>query len=206
MGRQQRGGGRRRVNAAPAAAAAMDWSGFYLGGHLGGGRSNDGWSNPFGPTPAPMGLVNVGGFGDPIHAGGPLGGAQIDYKLQNGQWVLGVEADVSAADLRGENTCFSGIGGMNCQRVVNSLGVIAGQVGHALDRSLAYAKGGGAWTHTTYNLIGDTVYPGHRQHALDLGVGRRRRHRIRAYRALDHATRIRPYRVSGANSASRRSP
>ena len=154
----------RRVNAAPAPAAAMDWSGFYLGGHLGGGRSNDGWSDPFGPTPAPLGSVNVAGFGDTIHAGGPLGGGQIGFNLQSGQWVFGVAADASAADLRGENTCFSGIGGINCQRVVNAFGAITGRVGYAFDRSLAYAKGGAAWTRTTYELNGNTG-------ALTLGSG-----------------------------------
>jgi opacity protein-like surface antigen len=151
-----------RLNA--ASAPAMDWSGFYLGGHLGGGWSNDGWSDPFGPTPAPLGSVNVAGFGDAIHAGGPLGGGQIGFNLQSGQWVFGVAADASAADLRGENTCFSGIGGINCQRIVNALGTITGRVGYAFNRSLAYAKGGAAWTRTTYELNGNTG-------ALTLGTG-----------------------------------
>ena len=154
--------GTTRVNAAPA--VAMDWSGFYLGGHLGGGRSNDSWSDPFGPTPAPLGSVNVAGFGDAIHAGGPLGGGQIGFNLQSGRWVFGVAADASAADLRGENTCFSGLGGTNCQRVVNALGAVTGRVGYAFDRSLAYAKGGAAWTRTTYEPNGNTG-------ALTLGSG-----------------------------------
>src|SRR4051794_15442933 len=100
----------RRVNAA-SAAAAMDWSGFYLGGHLGGGWSNDGWSDPFGPTPAPLGSVNVAGFGDAIHAGGPLGGGQIGFNLQKGQWGVGLAAGPRAAGFRGGNTLFSGVGG-----------------------------------------------------------------------------------------------
>lgn len=144
--------------------AAMNWTGFYIGGHLGGGWSDDHWSDPFGSTVGAGGFVNVAGFGDQTRATGPLGGGQIGANWQTGPWVLGVQADASAADMRGENTCFSGLGGVNCQHTVNSLGTITGRVGYAWDRSLAYVKGGGAWTDTTYNLLGDT-------NALALGTG-----------------------------------
>jgi opacity protein-like surface antigen len=146
------------------AAAPMNWAGFYIGGHLGGGWSNDRWSDPFGPTPGTFGAINFAGFGDRTHATGPLGGGQIGFNLQTGSWVLGIEADASAADLRGENTCFSGLVGLNCQRVVEALGSVTGRVGFAWDRSLAYVKGGGAWTNTTYNLNGVT-------NVLTLGSG-----------------------------------
>jgi opacity protein-like surface antigen len=62
--------------------------------------------------------------------------------------------------LRGDNTCFSGLGGVNCQHIANSLGGIGGRVGYAWDRSLVYVKGGGAWTNTTYNLLGGTASTG----------------------------------------------
>ena len=149
---------------APVVAAAMNWTGFYVGAHLGGGWSNDRWSDPFGSTPAGGGFFNVAGFGDTTHATGPLGGGQIGFNLQSGQWVFGVEANASAVDLRGENTCFSGLGGINCERIVNALGTITGRVGYAWDRSLAYVKGGSAWTDTTYNLNGNTG-------VLTLGTG-----------------------------------
>jgi opacity protein-like surface antigen len=145
-------------------AAAMNWTGFHIGAHLGGGWSNDRWSDPFGSTPAGGGFFNVAGFGDAAHATGPLGGGQIGFNLQSGQWVFGVEADASAADLRGENTCFSGLGGINCERIVNALGTITSRLGYAWDRSLAYVKGGGAWTDTTYTLNANT-------NALTLGTG-----------------------------------
>jgi opacity protein-like surface antigen/outer membrane protease len=146
------------------AAAAMNWTGIYIGAHLGGGWSNDRWSDPFGSTPGAFGFFNVAGFGDTTHATGPLGGGQIGYNVQSGQWVLGVEADASVADLRGENTCFSGLVGLNCQRIVDALGTVAGRLGYAWDRSLAYVKGGGAWINSTYNINGNTS-------VLTLGTG-----------------------------------
>jgi opacity protein-like surface antigen len=136
---------------APYRAAPMNWTGFYVGGHLGGGWSRDRWSDPF-PTAA----GNIAGFGDFTRANGPLAGGQIGADVQFGAWVLGVQADYAWADLHGENTCFSGLGGVNCQRVVNNLGTATVRVGYAWDRALAYVKGGGAWVGTTYDINANT--------------------------------------------------
>ena len=159
-------GGPAVANAMPVKAGIppMNWTGFYVGGHLGGGWGDDHWRDPFGSSPSGFGGINIAGFGDTTHATGPLAGGQIGLNWQTGHVVLGAETDASWADIRGENTCFSGIGGVNCQRVVNSLGSVTGRVGYAWDRSLAYAKGGGAWTNTTYNILGNT-------NAMSLGVG-----------------------------------
>jgi opacity protein-like surface antigen len=145
------------------AEAPANWTGLYVGGHLGGGFSNANWADPFGPTSI-GGNVNFAGFGDTTHAAGPLAGAQIGANWQTGHWVIGAEAGADWADLRGENTCFSGLGGINCQQVINSVFDLAARGGLAWDRSLIFAKAGGAWTSTHYNLYGDTFY-------LSLGTG-----------------------------------
>lgn len=150
---------------APAAPSRpMNWTGFYAGGHFGGGWSDAQWSDPFGSTAGAFGSVNVAGFGDHTHATGALGGGEIGADLQLGPWLLGVAADASAANMHGENTCFSGLGGIDCQHNVNALGTITGRAGYAWDRSLAYVKGGAAWSATNFNLFGNTL-------ALALGSG-----------------------------------
>src|SRR5437016_3163482 len=53
-------------------ATIYDWTGFYAGGHVGGGWVDNGDSS----------------F---------LGGGQVGFNFQAGPWVYGVEADVSAA-------------------------------------------------------------------------------------------------------------
>lgn len=133
----------------------VNWRGFYIGGYLGGGWGDDNWSDPFGPT-EDTGFINVARVGDSTHATGPLGGVQIGYDWQKDTLVLGIGVDASAANIRGENTCFSGLGGINCERIVNTLGTITGKFGYALDRSLFYGKAGGAWTNTSYRLNGFT--------------------------------------------------
>lgn len=152
------------IKAPVLAAGPMNWTGFYVGGHMGGGYSDDNWSDPFGSTVGAGGFTNVAGFGDTTHATGPLGGGQIGADWQIGPAVLGIQADASAANLRGENTCFSGLGGVNCQHTVNALGTMTGRIGYAFSRSLVYAKGGGAWTATAYDLLANTS-------ALALGAG-----------------------------------
>jgi opacity protein-like surface antigen len=146
----------------------VNWSGFYIGAHVGGGFGDDRWSDRFGtnfilPPGFPL-TANIAGFGDTTHASGPLAGAQAGFNYQVGQFVYGLEIDGSWADLRGENTCFSGLGGVNCQRIVNALATFAGRLGYAWDRSLLYVKGGGAWSNTTYNINANT-------NAILLGTG-----------------------------------
>ena len=117
-----------------------------------------------------VGADNTAAFGDTIHATGPLAGGQVGFDWQRGQWVFGVGADGSWVDLQGDNTCFSGLGGINCQRIVNSLATVTGRLGYAWGGALAYVKAGGGWTNTTYNLLGNT-------NALALGVGSTRQTR-----------------------------
>lgn len=133
------------------------WSGLSLAGYLGGAWGNDQWSDPFISTPDPtFPLLNVSGFGDSIHATGPVGGVEVNYDWQRGGWVFGLGLDAAKTDIRGENTCFSGIGGVNCQRIVNSLATVTGRVGTTWEHSLFYAKAGGASAYTTFNLNGNT--------------------------------------------------
>jgi opacity protein-like surface antigen len=145
------------------AGAPTNWTGIFAGGHLGGGWSDAHWSDPF-PSTKVGPETNIAGFGDSTHATGPLAGGQVGANWQTGHWVVGLEAEGDWAGLRGENTCFSGLGGINCQHIVASLFDLAGRGGFAWDRSLLYAKAGGAWASTRYNLYGDT-------NALALGVG-----------------------------------
>ena len=147
---------RTNTDAAAFTRAPMDWNGLYVGGHLGGGWSTAAWADPFGATNSPDGSLNFPGFGDNTKAHGPLGGGQVGANWQFGSWVYGIEGDASYTTMRGDNTCFSGIGGINCEHVVNVLATLAGRIGFAWDRSLFYLKGGGAWTNTSYNLDGDT--------------------------------------------------
>ncbi|TGQ79438.1 porin family protein, partial [Mesorhizobium sp. M2D.F.Ca.ET.206.01.1.1] len=73
-----------------------DWSGVYVGGHLGYG---------FGSTDATYNLPNtptIRGTQD-YDTDGFLGGVQIGYNYQVNSAVLGIEADISGADIKGHS-------------------------------------------------------------------------------------------------------
>jgi outer membrane immunogenic protein len=91
-----------------------------------------------------------GPFDDGSHtADGVIGGGQIGFNWQAGPWVLGVEGQVSWADLTGEH-----VANFRRSTKVNYLGSVAGRIGYAWDRWLLfYAKGGWAFAHDKHELI-----------------------------------------------------
>src|SRR5579871_4074955 len=90
--------------AAPAAVAPVpgyDWSGIYVGAHIGGGWATNDISDP--------GLGFIGTLlGVPVvqttDSSGILGGVQGGWNYQFGRFVLGTELDFSWADVNGTST------------------------------------------------------------------------------------------------------
>ena len=60
-----------------------NWSGFYVGGHIGGGFADSSWSDPF------------TGANNTFNKLGFLGGGQVGANIQFNALVLGVEGDFS---------------------------------------------------------------------------------------------------------------
>ena len=120
-----------------------DWTGFYLGGQLGGAWSTIDWTqananyfNTLGPTV----VGNKSGF----DAGGVEGGILGGYNHQIGHWVLGLELAATATDLSQMRASpfFPALDRFSTE--VNWLATVAGRVGYAWDRWLVYGRGG--WT------------------------------------------------------------
>jgi outer membrane immunogenic protein len=123
------------VRTTAAIAPVGDWTGFYIGGHVGNGWGTKDWSNP---------EADPSGRGAD-HVNGTTAGGQIGLNWQTGYWVFGIEAQASWANIDGGHHyvptdvfLFS---------KVDSLGTIAGRIGYAWDRSLFYVKGGAGWAH-----------------------------------------------------------
>jgi opacity protein-like surface antigen len=76
-----------------ASKAAYDWSGFYVGGHLGGGISGD-WNGTTAREPVSPVVQWDLAFGQ--RTSGFVGGGQLGYNWQfASRWLLGIEADFS---------------------------------------------------------------------------------------------------------------
>src|SRR5437879_352414 len=75
------------------APAGYNWSGFYLGAHVGWGTARKEWTQTFPTTGASVG--NRATF----DADGIIGGGQVGYNWQTGNFVFGVEVDFSGSGM-----------------------------------------------------------------------------------------------------------
>src|SRR6266849_10604089 len=110
---------------APAYMAPIyNWTGFYIGGHIGGAFGGD---NSL--------AGNDGRF---------LGGVQGGFDYQFAQtWVLGIEAQYSWLGSNNSGVVFPG--GVLVTSNNDQLGSITGRLGYTWGPALLYAKGGYAW-------------------------------------------------------------
>lgn len=85
------------VYAPQPAAAAYDWSGFYLGLSGGGaiGRAQEVDNDP--SNPALVGLP----ISNSYNVTGGLAGGTLGYNFQSGNWLIGAEGDLSWVDQKG---------------------------------------------------------------------------------------------------------
>ncbi len=133
------------VTKAPAAVLAYRWTGCYLGANVGGGSDRAAFFDA--TPPRPSGLDH----GTP-RGTGALGGGQIGCDYQAGNWVLGLQGMLEAANLNGTSHFEPGPADPQFPNVfdmrsrVSSLATATARVGYAVQpQVLVYVKGGGAW-------------------------------------------------------------
>jgi len=114
--------------------AAYDWTGIYIGAHIGGGFSYRNWALVDGAAAE---------AGDAAMAGGQIG---LNYQI--GKWVLGAEGDLSWGNLKDESLCPDGTN--TCWTRQTWLATVTGRMGYAFDPGLFYLKGGAAFTRSDF--------------------------------------------------------
>jgi outer membrane immunogenic protein len=129
----------------------FNWTGCYLGAHVGGAWGRKDFGDPTGSTFAPPGETVE------VKVSGWIGGAQLgcDYQIA-ANWVVGAEVDYSFADLKG-SAADPFFEGKNLEARTRALATATGRVGYAMDRTLIYVKGGGAWARDRYDLRADPI-------------------------------------------------
>ena len=125
-----------------AAVPIFTWTGFYVGLNAGYGFGTNDDAFVILPNGVP---ISTGG-GD---NGGFVGGGQVGYNYQIGQFVIGLEADIQYADMTQDagtfflpGTALFGVGGGSS---LDYFGTIRARAGFAFDRALIYATGGFAY-------------------------------------------------------------
>jgi outer membrane immunogenic protein len=126
-----------------APAPVFNWTGFYAGIEGGGGWGHEHWNDNTAPGGGNLNFKPDGG----------VFGGQVGYRWQANQFVFGIEGTGAWADLMSQTVAS---GAFTEKFKVKSLYTVTGQVGWAMDRSLAYVKGGwaGAPTNVFFNEPG----------------------------------------------------
>jgi outer membrane immunogenic protein len=144
----------RKTAPAPAfvtAAPVFSWTGFYVGLNAG-AQFGDSRTNTIG-TPAFLALVPAGTAPGRLskNSAGFIGGAQIGYNWQLGNYVAGLEADIQYVD-GNKTSSFTGLPVLGTRLTTSAkseleyFGTLRGRLGYTpFDRLLVYATGGLAY-------------------------------------------------------------
>jgi opacity protein-like surface antigen len=94
---------------------------------------------------------------------GALYGAHVGYNVQKGNIVFGIEGTFDGSSIQGNTTCALIL---ECEREVDWVATAVGRLGYAMDRSMVYAMGGGAWAdlNTEVSIAGIPVLSGGETH------------------------------------------
>ncbi|MGA2495463.1 MAG: outer membrane protein [Roseiarcus sp.] len=137
---------------APVPAPAFNWTGFYIGGNVGGLWSNDGVADA-------GAMLLIPGGGNTLTPTGIVGGVQAGYNYQISSFVLGVEGDLDVSSTKG-NFSYQDYTGAPYSVHSTSLpffGDVRARAGVAFDRFLPYVTGGVVFADVKNSLV-DPVY------------------------------------------------
>ena len=133
------------LKAPPPAPPAPSWTGFYIG--VNGGAS---WAT----AANAISLAGLGGVGTlPLYSqglNGFLGGGQIGYNYQSGNFLVGVEGDGDWTHINGTTPCLVEFSCSANMKWTADATVRAGVL--PMHNLLVYVKGGASWTDVNYNF------------------------------------------------------
>jgi len=141
---------------APPAPAPYDWTGYYVGAHLGYAAGSSDWSAAASGTVSPTltGSLDLYNAYDLFKGTGSyFAGFQAGYNyMLPSRLLLGIEADTSfPSTIAGAATISSpSIGVASYSEQVEFSGTLRGRVGYAPGNWLFYATGGFAWSYDQF--------------------------------------------------------
>lgn len=132
---------RKGADPSPDVAAVprlVNWTGFSIGGSLGGLRDESEQNLDFGAG---------GGNRVRVEAAGILAGGQVGYDYQFGSIVVGVAGDFAYTNATGAKACPGETIRVffTCETKTDFLAMGTGRLGYASERALYYVKGGAAF-------------------------------------------------------------
>jgi outer membrane immunogenic protein len=133
--------------APPALPPAFSWTGFYLGGEVGGVWANGSLYD------------SLHGFDVSTSHDGFIGGADLGFDYQFNNFVLGVESnfDWTSLSATGAGVAIPGIGTLQGSANTKWITTVAGRFGLAYNQMLFYGKAGVGWVGNTATITNLTT-------------------------------------------------
>jgi len=150
------------------------WTGFYVGGTVGGAWSKADVSlntvNGASPLYIPSQIPGLDAIGSPnVSASNVIAGAKVGYNQQWASFVLGLEGDISS--FRFNRSAFTtgnpfplilppahpNVANFDTNVATSWLATVRGRLGYAVDRLLFYGTGGAAFSNVSFS----NAYQGH---------------------------------------------
>jgi outer membrane immunogenic protein len=152
--------GRTYYPASPPPPAIYDWTGIYVGGHIGGGMLVDSVSQNGISATSVCGAAgcNLAGTGS-LRPAGVIGGLQVGANYEFAPWVVGIEGTWTDSAIQGNTLipCACVIAATTTaitqERFTSQaqwFAALTGRAGYAANDWLFYAKAGGAWMRVRY--------------------------------------------------------
>jgi outer membrane immunogenic protein len=144
---------------APPPATSYDWTGGYIGGHLGWGKGRADTSIT--PLPTATSFIDLRPTTLRPEPSGFNAGLQGGYNWQTGHFVVGAEADLSSSRMSGtarvtpiimnNGSAFPGAGFLIARQDTDWFGTLRPRAGMAFGRVLVYGTGGLAFGRVDYS-------------------------------------------------------
>lgn len=139
------------VKAPPA--AVFSWTGFYVGGNIGGVWGQSSFTDE-------SGLYGPVGAAYNNDLSGVIGGFQAGYNWQAGNLILGLETDINLSSAKKDTGIVFGGGLVDTQgSQLTALGTLRGRIGVAMERTLVYATGGAAHAWLKNEIVDTFFFP-----------------------------------------------
>ncbi|MGE0238934.1 MAG: outer membrane protein [Parvibaculaceae bacterium] len=126
-----------------------DWTGLYVGGHVGWGWIDLKGSYQTEDAVPGLDFLDGGEGAFKLKDDGFLGGLQAGYNLQINNFVLGIEGDVSFVNWDEELTNFEG---EQVSFDTDFVATLRARAGFAMDNFLLFGTAGVAWTDTKFEV------------------------------------------------------
>src|SRR6516164_330146 len=150
------------VKAPAPVAAPFNWTGCYIGVHVGAGFAKKDITDPvqlvqdsFNGLGSTVGVTTV----SPSPSGAVIGGqGGCDYQFASSSIVIGIQGDAAGATLRNNKAVALPLGNPGETAIVDAktefLPSVTGRIGFAVDNVLLYAKAGAAMAGDKYEVSG----------------------------------------------------